>query len=84
MAPVHEVTHAAWPGFNRAQAAVIEGAVLVSRLHMLPTQKVDSEMAYLRIAIEKTAGAEEREAFGWLIDAVERHRADTAGKGLAR
>ena len=78
MARVHEVAHANFVGFNRAQAAVIEGAVLVSRLHMLSPQKVDSEMAYLQIAIDKTAGPEEREAWGWLVDAVQRHRADTA------
>jgi len=43
-------------GFNRAQAAVIEAAILVSRLNMLPQEKIDAEMAYLRIAVEKTAG----------------------------
>ena len=64
--------HAAWPGFNRAQAAVIEGAVLVSRLHMLPREKVASEMAYLQIAIDKTAGPAEHEAWGWLQEAVAR------------
>jgi len=74
MARVHEVQHAAFAGFNRAQAAVLEGAVLVSRLHMLPPAKVDSEMAYLQIAIDKTAGPEEHEAFGWLTEAVARHR----------
>lgn len=78
MARVHEVVHASFAGFNRAQAAVIEGAVLVSRLHMLPPHKVDSEMAYLQIAIDKTAGPGEREAWDWLVDAVQRHRADTA------
>jgi hypothetical protein len=75
MERVHEVTHAGYAGFNRAQAAVIEGAVLVSRLHLLPAQKVDSEMAYLQIAIDKTAGPGEHEAWGWLVDAVRRHRA---------
>jgi uncharacterized protein len=62
-------------GFNRAQAAVIEGAVLVSRLHLLPPEKVASEMAYLQIAIDKTASAAEHEAWGWLCDAVRRHDA---------
>ena len=76
MARVHEVAHANFAGFNRAQAAVIEGAVLVSRLRMLPPQKVDSEMAYLQIAVDKTAGPEEREAWGWLVEAVQRHRAE--------
>jgi hypothetical protein len=75
MARVHEVMHAPFAGFNRAQAAVIEGAVLVSRLHMLPPQKVDAEMAYLQIAIDKTAGPEEREAWAWLVETVARHRA---------
>jgi len=78
MMRVHEAVHAGFAGFNRAQAAVIEGAVLVSRLRMLPPQKVDSEMAYLQIAIDKTAGPEEREAWSWLVDAVQRHRAGTA------
>ena len=74
MKRVHEVAHAGFAGFNRAQAAVIEGAVLVSRLHMLPPQKIDAEMAYLRIAIDKTAGPAEHEAWGWLVEAVRRHR----------
>ena len=78
MMRVHEVVHSSFAGFNRAQAAVIEGAVLVSRLHMLAPQKVDSEMAYLQIAIDKTAGPQEREAWGWLVDAVQRHRAKAA------
>jgi len=78
MARVHEVQHAPFIGFNRAQAAVLEGAILVSRLRMLPPEKVASEMAYLQIAIDKTAGPEEHEAWGWLVDAVARHRAAAA------
>jgi uncharacterized protein len=78
LAAVHEVVHAPFIGFNRAQAAVIEGAVLVSRLHMLPAAKVDAEMAYLQIAIDKTAGADEHEAWGWLQQAVAQHRAQVA------
>ena len=75
MARVQEVNHAPFIGFNRAQAAVIEGAVLVSRLHMLSAEKIDTEMAYLQIAIVKTAGPEEHEAWGWLQEAVAKHRA---------
>ena len=81
MARVHEVRHSAFAGFNRAQAAVIEGAILVSRLRMLAPQKVDSEMAYLQIAIDKTAGPEEREAWGWLLGAVLRHRDAIVDRG---
>ena len=74
MLRVHEASHAPFPGLNRAQAAVVEGAVLVSRLKMLPPEKVASEMAYLQIAIDKTAGAGEHEAWGWLQEAVAAHR----------
>jgi hypothetical protein len=75
MARVHEVTHGPFIGFNRAQAAVIEGAVLVSRLHMLAPEKIATEMNYLQIAIDKTAGPYEHEAWGWLQEAVARHQA---------
>jgi hypothetical protein len=79
LARVQEAQHSAFPGFNRAQAAVIEGAVLVSRLHLLPPEKIDRELAYLQIAIDKTAGAPELEAWGWLQEAVARHRAPALG-----
>ena len=74
LACLHDATHAPFPGLNRAQAAVVEAAVLVSRLHLLPAAKVDSEMAYLQIAIDKTASAQEQEAWGWLQQAVAAHR----------
>jgi uncharacterized protein len=64
------VSHAPFLGFNRAQAAVIEAAILVSRLDMLPREKVEQEIAYLQIAIGKTAGDAEREAWGWLMERV--------------
>jgi uncharacterized protein len=41
---VYEEQHQLFQGFNRAQAAVIELAVLASRLNMLPKEKVLSEM----------------------------------------
>jgi len=68
---INEVTHAPFRGFNRAQNAVIEAAVLTSRLNMLSKEKVQQEISYLRIAIEKTAGEREREAWGWLMDKIE-------------
>jgi uncharacterized protein len=74
LATLRDETHAPFPGLNRAQAAVVEGAVLVSRLHMLPPAKVDAEMAYLQIAIDKTASAAEHEAWGWLQQAIAAQR----------
>jgi hypothetical protein len=67
---VHEQTHAPFRGFNRAQSAVIEAAVLTSRLGMLSEDKIRQEIAYLSIAIEKTAGERELEAWGWLMDKI--------------
>lgn len=80
---VHEVSHRPFRGFNRAQAAVIELAVLVSRLHMLPMDKIEAELAYLQIAIDKTAGPRELEAWGWLMDAVENYKAGISGVNQA-
>ena len=71
---VAQRSHAPFRGFNRAQAAVIEAAILVSRLHMLSPDKIDAEREYLRIAIDKTAGPAEREAWGWLMEWIDRHR----------
>jgi hypothetical protein len=79
MKVVHRENHAPFAGFNRAQSAVVEGAILVSRLFMLPADKVDREMAYLQIAIDKTAGENERTAWDWLVAAIARHRASLEG-----
>ena len=68
---VYSATHAPFKGFNRAQAAVLEAAILVSRLHMLPREKINSELAYLQIAIDKTAGEKEHIAWQWLMESVE-------------
>jgi uncharacterized protein len=73
MERVRQVHHADFAGFNRAQAAVLEAAVLVSRLGMLPSDKIAREIEYLLIAITKTAGAAELEAWKWLMQAIERH-----------
>ena len=80
---VHESSHAPFRGFNRAQAAVVELAVLVSRLHMLPAEKIQAEMDYLRIAVAKTAGERELEAWGWLTEAVDNYQAAALGENQA-
>jgi hypothetical protein len=73
---LHEVTHAPFRGFNRAQGAVIELAILVSRLDRLPRDKVEREIEYLKIAVDKTAGPREREAWGWLMARVDAWHAE--------
>ena len=79
----HEEHHQSFQGFNRAQAAVIELAVLVSRLHLIPKEKVLSEMAYLQIAINKTAGPHELQAWDWLLEKISNFYAEQTGDNLA-
>ena len=69
---VWEQTHGAFRGFNRAQAAVIELAILVSRLDRLPAGRIEREAEHLQIAVEKTAGPRELEAWGWLMERLAR------------
>lgn len=67
---VHSESHTPFIGYNRAQAAVLEAAILSTRLHMLEPEKILTEMRYHAIAISKTAGPAEREAWDWIEDKV--------------
>jgi len=73
---VHTVNHAPFRGFNRAQFSVLEAAILLSRLSMLPLAKIEAELNYLRIGLEKTAGEREWEAWDWLMAVVDKHKAE--------
>lgn len=73
---VHSASHKPFLGYNRAQAAVLEAAILSTRLKMLEPEKILTEMAYHAIAISKTAGPAEREAWDWIEDKV----ADVLGR----
>lgn len=70
---VRLTSHAPFEGFNRAKAAVLEAAILVSRLHMLPRERIERELSLLQSAVDKTAGPQEREAWAWLMDKVRAH-----------
>jgi hypothetical protein len=67
----HVATHRPFLGYNRAQAAVVEAAILSTRLHLLDPGKIRAEMTYLAIAISKTAGPVEAEAWRWIEDKIE-------------
>lgn len=71
---VHSVNHKPFRGFNRAQYSVLEAAILISRLGRLPWDKIEAELDYLRIGLEKTGGDRERQAWGWLMEAIEKYR----------
>lgn len=67
---LHEAAHRPFLGFNRAQSAVLEAAILSTRLDRLPRARIEAEIAHLRVAVEKCAGPEEREAWNWIADKV--------------
>ena len=67
---MHSASHQPWGGYNRAQAAILELSVLTTRLNRLPKEKVENELAYLDIAISKTAGPDELEARDWLMEKI--------------
>ncbi len=50
-------------GFCRAKHAVIEAAILATRIHLLPQAQLREELARLMPLVEKTGGAAEQRAF---------------------
>lgn len=50
-------------GFNRGKHAVIEAAVLATRLHLTGAEPVLAKFAELQILIDKTGGPQEQAAF---------------------
>lgn len=59
-------------GFNRAKHAVVEAAILATRIHILPAQEIQDEMARLAVPVDKTAGDQERRAFDLLRQFIDR------------
>jgi hypothetical protein len=55
-------------GFNRGKNAVVEAAILATRLHLLPPDEVAAEFRKLRVIVDKTGGPAEREAMAFLED----------------
>jgi hypothetical protein len=59
---VHRGARREFLGFNRARHAVLEAAILATRLHLLPPEEVRRELERLEVIVAKTAGPREREA----------------------
>ena len=72
--PINEEIHKMYYGFNRAKSAVIELCILASRLGIIDSKKIEDEIKYLEIAINKTAGTNEIEAWSWLIDYINKYK----------
>ena len=65
-----KTTLKSFKGFNRAQSSIIEAAILVSRIKIIPMKKIKKEINYLKIAIDKTAGKNEKIAWKKLIKRI--------------
>ena len=63
-------------GFNRAKHAVLEAAILATRLHLIPLADVASEFRKLRVIIGKTGGPAEHVAMDLLESRL--HEAEAA------
>jgi hypothetical protein len=55
-------------GFNRARHAVLEAAILATRVHLLPREQIVEEFRRLAPLVEKTGGPRELAAFRLLHD----------------
>jgi hypothetical protein len=58
-------------GFNRAKHAVLEAAILATRVQFLPAALIRSQLEQLAVIVGKTAGAQEQRAFDLLQDYVD-------------
>ena len=58
-------------GFNRAKHAVLEAAILATRVHILPAQEIRDQLAALKTPVGKTGGHDELAAFNLLARFVE-------------
>ena len=54
-------------GFNRASHAVIEAAILFSRIQLLGGEHIQQQLELLRPLVAKTAGEQERNAFELIV-----------------
>jgi len=57
-------------GFNRAKHAVVEAAILATRLHLLPREEIEAEYRKLAVIVDKTGGPKDRAAFALLAGMV--------------
>ena len=67
---VHRGERRPFFGFNRARHAVLEAAILATRLHLLSREEVLSALIPMRSAVEKTGGLTELSAFAMLEEFI--------------
>jgi hypothetical protein len=57
-------------GFNRAKHAVVEAAILATRIAILPLAEIEAELKKLAVIVAKTGGKQEHAAFELLQEHV--------------
>lgn len=60
-----------WLGFNRAKHAILEAAILATRVSFLPAEEISGQLERLATIVTKTGGPQEQEAFELLQCYVE-------------
>jgi uncharacterized protein len=65
---VHHGRRREFIGFNRARHAVLEAAILCTRLHLIPKAEIESEIGRLQVIVDKTAGPREFQAMTLLTN----------------
>lgn len=68
---VHQARLRDFFGLNRAKHAVVEAAILATRVRFLPAQAILDEIVRLRPLIHKTGGPDEHLAFDLLADWIQ-------------
>jgi hypothetical protein len=53
-------------GFNRAKHAVVEAAILATRITLLPAAEIQADFRRLQVLVQKTGGSQEERAFNFL------------------
>jgi hypothetical protein len=71
-------------GFNRAKHAVVEAAILATRVGFLEPDHIRSELARLVVVVEKTGGRQERRAFDFLQNHVHGALAEHEARRMER
>ncbi len=66
-------------GLNRAKHAVVEAAILATRVAWLPREEIVTQFDRLRVLVDKTGGEAEHRAFRVLTDFVQSHLAVRPG-----
>lgn len=70
---IHKGTLKTFFGLNRAKHAVVEAAILATRLSFLSVDEIQAEYGRLEVLVHKTGGVNEHKAFTYLKDYVARN-----------